>query len=180
MKKLITVLLILISTIGFAQDQNDLKSILSLETGFLGVWLGYEQPISNKFLVKAEYGQEFGLYAQTVEGSGFFSTGTLSLETRYFYNREKRASLEKSIINNSGNYLAIELQRIPDILTTNEGDRILIITKSTTLIPKIGMKRNLGNLFTYEIAGGIGYAWNDNRENTLAIGLDLKIGLILF
>lgn len=78
--------------------------------------------INDKILIHLEYGQEYRLYGSTTEVTQFLSTGTLSLESRYYDNGEKRETLGKSLFSNSGNYLSVEIQRIPDRGTSDTGD----------------------------------------------------------
>jgi hypothetical protein len=107
------------------------------------------------------------------------STATLSLEGRYFYNRERRKEKGKKILNNSGNYLGLEIQRVPDWFTSTSNDNVSIRT-STAIVPKIGMKRAIGNFMTFELAGGLGYEFTDQGSDGIAVVLDLRLGFLLF
>jgi hypothetical protein len=177
MKKVL-IITFFISFYSFSQT-DELETHLSFKVGAIGGWVSYEQPISNKLLVHLEFGQEFGFYKNILNSkTQFIATNTLSLEPRYYYNREKRKEQGKSIAINTGNYLALELQRIPDWMTYSSDDNVNI-SKATSIIPKIGMKRRITEFSTFELAGGIGYQWNDNTRNSVAVGLDIKLSFIL-
>lgn len=162
-------------------SQNDeLETAVSFKVGVIGGWASFEQPINDKLLIHLEFGQEFGLYKNLFSSkTEFIATNTLSLEPRYYYNRQKRKENGKSIATNTGNYLALELQRVPDWMTYSSDDNVRI-SKATSIFPKIGMKRRITNFSTFELAGGIGYQWDDNGRNGIAAALDIKLSFILF
>jgi hypothetical protein len=179
MKNLISIIFFLFGIFSIAQN-NELETHLSFEVGAIGAWVSFEQPLNNKFLLHAEFGQEFGFYRNlSNSNTQFIATNTLSLEPRYYYNREKRKELGKSIAINTGNYLALEIQHIPDWMTYSSDDNINI-SKATSVIPKIGMKRRITNFSTFELAGGIGYQWSADTRNSVAVGLDIKLNFVLF
>ena len=180
MKHTILTLTLLFSIISYSQSDN-FETAVTFKFGAIGVWISGEVPLSEKMMLNAEFGQEGGIYKNTFNGEAeFIFTNTLSLEPRYFYNRDSRKEKGKSNNLNSGNYLGLELIRVPDWLTVGTDDRDVQIEQSFSIIPKIGMKREIANIMTFELAGGIGYQFNDNLENSLTVGLDLRIGVLLF
>lgn len=162
-----------------AQDSStNLKSIGQFKLGALGGWIAYEQPLANKWLIHAEFGQEFGFFGgANYDGFEFVATNTLSLEPRFYYSRAKRKRFKKSLLNNSGNYVAIEIQHVPNWMTFSSDDNVTI-SPSTSFMPKIGMRRTIGPAITFELAGGVGYTFNSEVDNTIAVGLDLKLGFL--
>jgi len=159
-------------------QNNGLETHLSFKVGAIGGWISYEQPINNKLLVLLEFGQEFGFYKNILNSkTQFIATNTLSIEPRYYYNREKRKRQGKSIAINTGNYFALEFQRVPDWMTYSSSDNVNI-SKATSVIPKIGMKRKITDFSTFELAGGIGYQWSDTTPNGVAVGLDIRLSFI--
>jgi hypothetical protein len=167
MKNFLISITILFSFSSIAQN-NQLESLSSVKLGLLGSWLAYEQPVSNKILINAEVGYEFGIYSNVISnGTQFLATSTFSLEPRYYYNLEKRKAAGKSTMLNAGNYIALEIQTSP-----NWG------TYATDNVPKIGLKRTLGKSVTFELAGGLGYQFTENGGNRLAVGLDLMFGFL--
>ncbi|WP_213523931.1 hypothetical protein [Nonlabens sp.] len=171
---------ILICCFGFSQN-NNFETAISFKVGAIGGWIAAEVPLSDKIILNAEFGQEGGFYKnRTDNDTQFFFTNTLSLEPRYFFNREKRKEAGKSINLNSGSYFGIEFMRVPDWLTISSDNSDIRIEQSFSIIPKIGLKRAIANIMTFEFAGGIGYQFNDNLENSLTVGLDLRIGILLY
>lgn len=168
---------------GQNNTQMKLESISTVKVGLLGSWLAYEQPVTDKILINAEIGYEFGIYRNFLSnGTQFLATSTLSIEPRYYYNLEKRAAAGKNNSLNAGGYLAIEIQAAPDWGTYSTDSSIsdVSIRKSALILPKIGLKRALGKYVTFEFAGGLGYQINMGTDNTPAIGLDLKFGFLPF
>jgi hypothetical protein len=179
MKNFLISITILFSFSSIAQN-NQLESLSSVKLGLLGSWLAYEQPVSNKILINAEVGYEFGIYSDVISnGTQFLATSTFSLEPRYYYNLEKRKAAGKSTMLNAGNYIALEIQASPNwgtYATDNVNDAS--ITPTAVILPKIGMKRTLGKSVTFELAGGLGYQFTENGGNRLAVGLDLMFGFL--
>ncbi|MEO9952496.1 hypothetical protein [Nonlabens sp.] len=180
MKHTILTFTLLFAIISYSQNSN-FETAVSFKIGAIGGWLAVEVPLSDKFMLNAEFGQEGGIYKNTRNGdTEFIFTNTLSLEPRYFYNRLSRKEKGKSINLNSGNYIGLEFMRVPDWLTVGTDERDVQIEQSFAIIPKLGMKRAIANIMTFELAGGIGYQFNDKLKNSLTIGLDLRIGVLLF
>jgi len=180
MKHTILTFTLLFAIISYSQNSN-FETAVSFKVGAIGGWIAAEVPLSDKIMLNAELGQEGGFYKnRTDEDTQFFFTNTLSFEPRYFFNREKRKEAGKSINLNSGGYFGIEFMRVSDWLTITSDDSDVQIEQSLSIVPKIGLKRAIGNIMTFELAGGIGYQFNDNLKNSLTIGLDLRIGVLLF
>lgn len=167
-------------SISCLAQTSELQSLGSFKVGLIGAWISYEKPLNEKWLIHTEIGQEGGVFSNSSSsGAQFVAANSLSLEPRFYYNRDKRENAGKNMMSNSGNYLALEIQYISDWLTiSSEGN--VIINPTTSFIPKIGMRRAIGKSMTFELAGGIGYAFNSNEEDTIAIGLDVKIGFLFF
>jgi hypothetical protein len=181
MKNYLLFVLFLFSTITIKSQNNDFETAVTFKFGAIGAWIAAEVPLSDKIMLNAEFGQEGGVYKNTLNNdTEFIFTNTLSLEPRYFYNREKRKESGKSININSGNYIGLELMNVPDWLTAGTDDRDVQIEPSFSIIPKLGMKRAIANIMTFELAGGIGYQFNNRIENSVTVGLDLRIGVLLF
>ncbi|WP_447636805.1 hypothetical protein [Flavobacterium microcysteis] len=184
MKKIYVLFLLSAHTI-FAQDYSVEKSTFSFQTGFLGFWLNNESKLSDKFTLKTEIGFDaFSRSSDDDNASLDALAPVITLEPRWYYNLEKRASKGRKIHNNAGNFVAITTSYHPDWFLLS-GKEDMYVNHQLAIIPKWGIKRNIGNSnFTYELGAGLGYNFILNRrhsfDNSDQIWLDLhaRIGYI--
>lgn len=184
MKKIYVLFLLSAHTI-FAQDYSVEKSTFSFQAGFLGFWLNNESKLSDKFTLKTEIGFDaFTRSSEDDDTSLDALAPVITLEPRWYYNLEERASKGRKIHNNAGNFVAITTSYHPDwfLLT---GVKEMYVNHQLAIIPKWGIKRNIGNSdFTYELGAGLGYNFILNRrhsfDNSDQIWLDLhaRIGYV--
>lgn len=158
MKK--TLLVILLSTLGFnanAQnnDGNNLDKFGKIELGFHGLSFGYELPVSNKFVWENSLGLGMGMSAENNA-----ATYTLDLirpvpflksRLKFVYNINKRKNKDRNILNNAGNYVALQSKYSLGI----SGVRSLNSAVLTEL--HWGIQRNLGGRFLFNTHIGLGY-----------------------
>ena len=159
------------------------KSIFNIQTGFLGVWLNNESKLSDKVALRSEIGFDAGYFMGSFYSkTGFFMTPVLTLEPRWYYNLKNRVAHSKKIKSNSGNFFGIKVSYNPDWFVISNYDGLSVVNQ-VSLIPKWGIRRNLGNHFNFEGGGGIGYKYYFSekadylrRENEAAVDLHLRIG----
>lgn len=176
MKKVI--LILLITNFSFSQEKASVeKSIFGIQTGFLGAWVHNESRLSNQLSLRSEIGLDLGFsdngYNQT---SAFIPS--LRLEPRWYYNLEKRVKKGRKISNNSGNFLALNITYNPDWFSISNEDNLNVIS-TLAFVPKWGIKRTLGNHFTYEAGIGIGtfiVLEDYETDNNVALDLHLRLG----
>lgn len=178
MKKII--LFLLISTFCFSQDKTTVsveKSIYGIQTGVLGFWAHNESRLSNEISLRSEIGLDFGFsdngYSQTTA-----LIPSLRVEPRWYYNLGKRIRNGRKISNNSGNFTALNITYNPDWFYISNQDNLNVIS-TLAFIPKWGIKRTVGNHFTYEAGIGIGtfiVLNNYEVDNNIAIDLHLRVG----
>lgn len=146
------------------------KSIFNIQTGFVGVWLNNEFKLSNSISLRSEVG---------IEPSWFVGNGTqwhpiLRLEPRYYYNLKKRNSNSMDITRNSGNFWGIALNYRPGaVLFSNNNVKGI---ESFSIVPKWGIRRNLGKNFHYEAGAGFGFRHEIGYGNYGEIDLHLRFG----
>lgn len=197
MKKtlLITAFLFSIFTVNAQQSQTASveQSMYGIQTGFLGVWIHNETKLSNSIALRSEIGLDAVLFAVSKGLSGqnyddtdvnYLLTPVISLEPRWYYNLDKRLSKGKSIGNNSGNFVGLSISFNPDLFTITNVDKAKVLNQ-IFIIPKWGIKRTIGEHFTYEAAIGVGYHHTfipDNQyyeredESETALDLHIRIG----
>ncbi|UFH34192.1 hypothetical protein [Flavobacterium acetivorans] len=168
MRKTIAFAILLLSLGVNAQNNSVEKSIFGIQTGFAGIWLNNESKLSNSIALRSEIGIEHDFtVGDHYDGAGLILQPVLTLEPRYYYNLEKRNTKGLITTKNSGNYISIKTSYHPDWFVVNLNDNITK-TADLAIIPTWGIKRQIGNHFTYETAIGLGYRvvyLKDNYNN---------------
>lgn len=177
MKKIIALLFIV--NFAFSQEKKPSveKSIFGIQTGFLGVWIHNELGLTNELSLRGELGLDFGIQGNS-NSTTTAMIPSLRLEPRWYYNLEKRAKKGKKTSKNSANFWALNINYNPDWFVISNQDNINVIS-TLAFIPKWGIKRTIGNHFTYEAGLGIGtfIVLEDYEvDNNTTIDLHLRIG----
>jgi len=165
------------SYIGKAQNTGVEKSIYSIETGVLGMWINNEYRLSNEIILKSELGMIAGFRGCSDCDTQYALTPELTLEPRWYYNIEKRNAKGKIIKNNSANFASLGLRYYPDWFVISNASNAYV-ENQITIIPKWGIKRTVSNSnFNYELGIGIGkrYYFDSNDWETAA-DLLIRIG----
>ena len=160
--KLKTLLLAITLFLSFntnAQNTGVEKSIWGIQTGFLGIWAHNEARLSNTIALRSEIGFDGGYRSSDFFGYSYYVLApVITAEPRWYYNLKKRNKKGKTIINNSGNFVGIIISYHPNWFTISNEENIKV-TPQILFIPKWGIKRTIGNHFTYEAGIGIGYQY---------------------
>lgn len=159
MKKSYSLLLltVLLSSTVFSQSASVEKSTYGIQTGLLGLWGHREVKLSNQIALRAEIGLDAGILGgRFYPKTGYLMTPVFTIEPRWYYNLNKRVSKSKSISGNSASFLTIQTSFHPNWFTISNYDNAEIVNQ-VSITPTWGIKRNLGNHFTYETGFGIGY-----------------------
>lgn len=172
--------LILFSTSINAQETSVEKSLFGIQTGLLGIWVHNESHLADEFVLRTEAGFDAGIFSGFFyDGTGFLLAPVINVSPRWYYNYKKRAAEGRKTLNNSANFLALEISLHPDWFVISDHDFIDIPTQFT-IIPKWAIKRTIGQHFVYELGAGIGYGYvldDDFGENgEVALDLHLRIG----
>ena len=182
MKKFL--LLILLASPAFAMAQATVeKSIFTIQTGTLGIWLSNESRLSNSIALRTEAGLDAGVFMGGIyDNVGFLLTPVITLEPRWYYNLSKREAKSKNISGNSGNFLSVKTSYNPDWFIISADDNIMVIDQ-ISVIPTWGIRRMAGKHFNYEAGFGIGYrhifvgnTGYTGDQDEAAVNLHLRIG----
>ena len=193
MKKTVLTLIFLgLTFIVKSQDASVEKSTFGIQTGGLGIWAHHEAKLSNQIALRSEIGLDIGflggsIYSEILGGSfypekGYIMTPVIRLEPRWYYNLNKRVSKSRDISGNSGNFLTLQTSYSPNWFVITNHDN-LKVADQISIIPTWGIKRNIGNHFTYETGIGVGYryifaksiGYSENKGEA-ALNLHLRIG----
>jgi hypothetical protein len=128
---------------------------------------------------------EAGLYATYVGGSltaDTFEVGlvpALAFSPRIYHNLARRDRLGKRTDLNTGNFFELyNIYRLDEIIHLEDG---LLINSFLALMPSYGFRRNIGDRFNYELAGGVGPGYQLDRgyqptEFGWAYNIRLRLG----
>ncbi|MBC9795099.1 hypothetical protein [Sinomicrobium weinanense] len=165
-----------------AQETSVEKSVFGVQTGVLGIWVHNESRLASELVLRSEIGLDAGIFEGSFTETGFVLAPTLTLEPRYYYNFKKRFSEGRNTTNNSANFLALKINYLPDWFTISNVDHVEVL-ENISFIPKWGIKRSIGDHWTYEAGIGIGYRHYftkklgyESDEKEVAADLHLRIG----
>ena len=151
------------------------KSIFGVQTGALGIWVFNEYKLTNTIALRSEIGFDAGFAGGSNVNTVYVIAPSLTVEPRYYYNLNKRSKNGKIISNNSGNFLALKFNYVPDLFVISNVGSNATVNESFSIIPKWGIKRTVGKHFTYELGLGIGYVYYLKNINTGEVAADLHI-----
>ena len=188
MKKLLFTFLL--SSSLFAQEKA--TDLFNANISVIGIGIQYEKALSDNFTAvgSLDYMGGFRYSYSDFYGSDFdyILTTSLSLEGRYYYNFDRRIDKGRNTKNNSGNYIALKGNFIPDWLTASNGDR-LNVNPQGSLTVNYGLKRSFAQNFFYEFYTGLGLAFyqedklnwdnefqNYNSSKKTEIGTTIDLG----
>ena len=158
----------------FAQDKA--TDLFNANISVIGIGIQYEKALSDNFTAvgSLDYMGGFRYSYSDFYGSDFdyILTTSLSLEGRYYYNFDRRIGKGRNTKNNSGNYIALKGNFIPDWLTASNGDR-LNVNPQGSLTVNYGLTRSFAQNFFYEFYTGLGLAfyqedklnWDNELQN---------------
>ncbi len=169
--------------IAKSQNSSVEKSTYGIQMGLLGVWAHQEVKLSDKIALRTEVGMDAGFwFGNFYPKNGYLMTPVIMLEPRWYYNLDKRISKSKSISGNSGNFLTLQTSFHPNWFVISNYKNVEIANQ-ISIIPTWGIKRNIGNHFTYEAGIGIGYRYifaknvgYSKNEGQAAMNIHLRIG----
>ena len=157
MKKLILAISIFTGIVIFSQEKASVeKSVTGIQIGFFGAEFYNEARLSEKFTLRSQlelYPSIWGgdMYSKT----GFALAPAISLTPKFYYNLQKRKDSGKNISNNSGNYISLKVEYIPNwFVISNTKD--ITVSETISLVPTWGLRRNFAKNFNYEFKAGLG------------------------
>jgi hypothetical protein len=165
MKKLAVLFVLVFSLNANAQEISVEKSFFEIQTGFVGLWINNESKLSNSLVLRSELGLEHDFtVGDHYEGADFILQPVLTVEPKYYFNLKKRNRKGRVISKNTGNYFSIKTSYHPDWFVINLDENITK-TADLAIVPTWGMRRQIGNRFTYEAGLGLGYRIVFLKEN---------------
>jgi len=172
MKKALSLIFFgLLFTFVKAQEASVEKSIISIEAGFPSLWISSENRLANSFTLRTEIG-----LVNRVYGIGAFSgpylnlSPVISIEPR-FYNVVSRKAKGKDIRNNSGTFFGLHTSYSPKTFHVLVGSESPNSSPSSydrfSIIPTVGIRRNIAKNWFVEGSIGIGYGNTVIRQESI-------------
>jgi len=179
-KGLITLIFCGLTCIAKSQNSSVEKSIYGVQIGYLGVWLHNELRLSDQIVLRSELGLDGDYWNSRFTGSNYTLEPVITLEPRWYYNLDNRVSKSKSIDGNSGNFFSLKTSYQPEWFLISDVD-FFGVERQISMVPTWGIRRNIGNYFTYEAGIGIGILYRrisqfDLEDVLPAVNLHLRIG----
>lgn len=159
MKKLLIVTFIfIISNKLFSQNVSVEQSLFGIEMGFLGVYFHNELKVTDALVFRSELGLNSAVFAAPfiIKKVGFVLFPSVSVEPRWYYNLEKRATKNLKTKGNSGNFISLKNTYVPDwfVLSNIKGAGV---RENIAVIPNWGMRRTFKSNVFFETSFGLGY-----------------------
>lgn len=181
MKSYILIILVLCSSLLFSQENvsKDLVDNFGVNLGLISAGINYEKAIAKDLSVNAILQYDGGFYSRLGGDTQYIFASTISLEPRYYYNRQRRLNRRKNISNNVGNYIAGDLSFGPVLGTISSDDEARALDSYIVGV-KYGLRRKvIGNL-NFELAFGVGKLFSNNYKSETIPILDIKLQYIIF
>jgi hypothetical protein len=165
---------------GFSQEKKVgivEKSIFGIQTGTLGCWIHNEYRVLDDISLRSEIGIDFGLIGGEIRNSktDLIVAPSINIEPRWYYNLKQRASDNKNTSKNSANFITLGIKFLPNVSTNKYN-----VVSQISFIPKWGIRRSIGEHFTFETGIGLGYFKfldsNYTSNKNLALDLHLRLG----
>ena len=130
-----------------AQEASVEKSVFGFQLGTNPWNIYYDAKLADKISLHTEIGLGGEYYWHSSKDAYMFQPNII-VEPRYYYNLERRVSKGKKIAGNTGNYLGMMFDYIPDVyLNKNTYSR----WTGVVAMPSYGIQRRVGKWFEYEL-----------------------------
>jgi hypothetical protein len=172
---LVTILLFCITNIGQAQENGVEKSIWGIQggvgegnDGILGVGIYNEAKLGSSFVLRSEFGIKGRRFtpenAISFKDRDFVISPGFSVSPRWYFNLTGRQNKSRNTTGNAADYISIKLIYNPDWFSfPATGSRSF--SNQLSLVPMIGLKRNIYKGLIFQVEGGYGYQFNLDHLN---------------
>jgi len=183
MKKTLCYAILAITALGITTVQAQEKPLEKhFEAGvhLLGVGISYEYPIIDQLTVLGKAQYQMGIFGNS-DYVDYIASLSLGIESRYYYNYNKRVQKGKNVKHNAANFFSLGFDYMPDLLTSTSSSDNIIVEKSSHLSPMWNIRRNIGQSnFNYEAGIGLDFYKihydNAPTENRTGPAIRLSIG----
>ncbi|RXG14044.1 hypothetical protein DSM03_101159 [Leeuwenhoekiella aestuarii] len=172
MRKLLLVFTIVCAQFqSFAQEEISAaasveQSLWSLQGTLFGVWFTNEAKFSDEVVLRSQVGLTGG-YTQgyvTDYNYLYMLIPEIEIEPRWYHSIKSRAEKGRHTSNNSADYVSLKTTFQPDWFTIGNDHKDDVIS-SLALAGNAGMRREIWNNFSFELAAGVGVAYDLEDQN---------------
>lgn len=166
---------------------QELQTIQKLGLGINGLDLAVEIPMAENITIEPAIGlgpsYDFDNRPDAITSKMGWHWALLepsvhaSVYGKFFYNRDKRMSKDKSLLFNSGMFIGAKVKYVSKPLTSDEYHG-----QTNNLIVNLnwGGQRNIGKYWIYSYSLGLGYGYNlDYPRSVFYPAFDLKVAYVL-
>ena len=167
-----------------AQQSTKLQSLHHVDVFLIGASYNYEHAFGSNFTLSPSYSVIPGVYTYYIGGNQNSKWGhalyqSLSLDTRWYTNVNKRVKRGKSVENNSANFVSLLVEYIPEFSNMKYS--------TYAITPRWGFRSSFNQHFFMEFAIGLPYIidrWPSNEwgsdkwrwRSEVGLHLGLKAG----
>lgn len=176
-RKFYVALLLIFCTFAFAQEkESSLDNFLKFEAFIDKIMVGYETPISNKFLL--DLGVGVGATNVIGDGDNSYRLGEgyfgqfAKAQIRYYFNRTQRKQKGHSLVNNAGSFFAFQSK-------FNLNGNKDYIGKVWMNDFTFGQQFPFGEKFIFKYNAGLGYGYNlDFKDGNIYPAVNISFGYV--
>ena len=155
-----------------------LQDNFGVHIGVIGAGINYEKVITDKFTLNTQLEYSGGFYKRLGNDTEFVFASVISLEPRYYYNRDRRLKKGKSIDFNVGNFIAGDISYGPVFGSIASDDDVEVVDSFVAGI-KYGLRRKIVQKLNFEFAFGLGGLFSELDTEIVPL-LDLKLQYVIF
>ncbi|MCC9137543.1 hypothetical protein ACFSKU_15560 [Pontibacter silvestris] len=177
--RLLLPIVVLLMTSCVAQAQNDLPVTVTkrlYKINFFTLGLEFEQALGKSSTFNINPNISFGLDYHNERDYNAYLWPSLELQTRGYYNLNKRSKAGKNVSDNSGNFIALSIYgNTPSLIEHEESGN----EASYGVGPVWGMQRNFNSGLNLTVTAGAGYGKDKFGDEGLTPLLRLNLGFLL-
>lgn len=132
-QQIYTLLFLSLGILAKSQNADVEKNLTGIQAGFFGANLYHETKIAEKTTLRGDINLNVGAAARVnfVGNSNVTVVAfpSVRIQPRYYYNIAKRAEKGKNTLNNSANYLSLNVEYVPEWVLFSNKNGIRGLTK---------------------------------------------------
>jgi hypothetical protein len=161
---------------AFAQDKNSSVEKNLFKLNLLTPGITYELGLAKKVTLNSDLNLGLTFFAEN-ENSSLKLFPFIREQIRYYYNLEKRSNKNKNILNNSGNFLAVNAsyysQSLGDVKYVHGLDGF-------TIAPVWGLQRTFNSGINITVNTGVGYNFSSHESvNDISPIINFTLGWVI-
>jgi len=166
-----------------AQSQDIEQFTYGIQAWISGVWAHTEAKIAGNTVLRTEVGLDGLQYKErTSDRIQYLYAPVFRLEPRFYFNFGDSLKRSGKIRGNRSSFIALATSYHPDWFTISRSTENVVYS-SISMVPTFGIRRDIGNHFTFETGIGVGYNYTIKRaldfrrsDRGIIFNLHLRLG----